>query len=215
MFKKSKIKFYSEKEEKINIISHKIGILFSIIALIFLTIKSIQYGETIAIVSSIIFGISLIILYTASTIYHSAKNEKVRMRLKVFDHSAIYALIAGTYTPFTLVVLNSKVGWIIFGISWGLAVIGITLKIFFTGRFQILSTVMYVLMGWIIVFAIKPLMMSLSSDGLLWLFIGGGCYTFGAVLYSIDKIKMNHAMFHILVLLGSVSHFIAVYFFVL
>ena len=215
MSKKPKIKFYSEKEEKINIISHKIGIIFSIIALILLTIKSIQHGGTTAIISSIIFGVSLIVLYTASTLYHSAKDEKVRMRLKVFDHSAIYALIAGTYTPFTLVVLNSKTGWIIFGISWGLAVTGITLKLFFTGRFKILSTVMYVLMGWIIFLVFKPLVASISYEGLLWLLIGGAFYTIGAVLYSISKIKMNHAMFHVLALLGSVSHFISYYFFVL
>jgi len=213
--KKANIKRYSKLEESINIISHKVGIIVSIIALVLLTVKAVQTGDVVKILCSITFGASLIALYTASTKYHSAKDEKRRLKLKVFDHSAIYLLIAGTYTPFTLVVLHSKVGWIIFASCWAFALIGIILKLFFTGRFSIVSTVMYVLMGWMIIFAIKPLIANLSSEGLQWLFIGGVSYTVGAVLYSISKIKMNHAMFHILALVGSICHIIAVYFYVL
>ncbi len=213
--KKAKIKHYSKLEESINILSHKVGIIISIVALILLTVKAVQTGDIVKILSSITFGAGLIALYTASTLYHSAKDEKRRLKLKVFDHSAIYLLIAGTYAPFTLVVLNSKVGWIVFASCWGFGLIGITLKLFFTGRFSIVSTVMYVLMGWMIIFAIKPLIVSLSAEGLQWLFIGGVSYTVGAILYSISKIKMNHAMFHVLALVGSICHIVCVYFYVL
>ncbi len=213
--KKAKIKQYSKLEESINILSHKIGIIVSIIALLLLTVKAAKTGDVVKIISSITFGSTLIALYTASTLYHSEKDEKRRLKLKVFDHSAIYLLIAGTYTPFTLVVLNSKVGWIVFASCWSFGLIGITLKLFFTGRFSIISTIMYVFMGWMIIFAINPLLDTLSSGGLTWLFAGGVSYTVGAVLYSISKIKMNHAMFHILALIGSICHIWAVYFYVL
>jgi hemolysin III len=155
------------------------------------------------------------ILYAASAFYHSARSPALRSRLNVADHASIYVLIAGTYTPFTLVTLNGVAGWVLFGISWGLALTGLILKLFFTGRYEIISTIMYVFMGWMIVFAIKPLMHHLPSKGLYWLFAGGISYTIGAVLYCIDKIKFNHAVFHILVLTGSFCHFMAVYFYVL
>jgi len=131
------------------------------------------------------------------------------------DHASIYVLIAGTYTPFTLVTLNGVTGWILFGISWGLAVSGIILKLFFTGQYNVLSTLMYIFMGWIIVFAIKPLVNNLSVEGLFWLVTGGVAYTIGAILYGIKKIKFNHSIFHVFVLLGSSCHFIAIYFYVL
>jgi len=124
-------------------------------------------------------------------------------------------LIAGTYTPFALVTLNGQAGWWIFGISWGLALSGIILKVFFTGRFQLASTLMYVFMGWIIIFAIRPLIANLSGEGLFWLLAGGVAYTLGAVLYSIRKISFNHAIFHVFVLIGSACHFVSVFYFVL
>jgi hemolysin III len=135
--------------------------------------------------------------------------------LKIIDHASIYVLIAGTYTPFTLVTLNGTIGWVIFGTSWGLALTGIILKLFFTGKYSQISTIMYVLMGWIIVFAIKPLFNNLPVEGLLWLFVGGLFYTIGAIVYSIKKINFNHAIFHIFVLSGSFSHFISVFLYVL
>ena len=141
--------------------------------------------------------------------------RKLRKRLKIFDHAAIYVLIAGTYTPFTLITLNGTIGWVIFGVSWGMALIGIILKFFFTGKYKSISTLMYILMGWMIVFAIKPLIDSLALEGLNWLIAGGVSYTIGAVLYSIEKIKFNHAIFHIIVLIGSFCHFISVFFYVL
>jgi hemolysin III len=206
---------YSPREEKLNIISHAIGFVLSIIALVLLLMRAMALGNIWHIISVSIFGLSLMILYAASTLYHSAKQQKLRKRLKIFDHSAIYVLIAGTYTPFTLITLNSTKGWVIFGISWGMALIGIILKLFFTGKYKFISTLLYILMGWMIVFAIKPLMDSLPLEGLHWLFAGGVAYTIGAILYSIKKIKFNHAIFHILVLMGSFCHFYSVLFYVL
>jgi hemolysin III len=209
------IKYYSPIEEKINIISHAVGFVLSIMALGFLVVRTSNHGDVWHIVSFSIFGASLIVLYAVSTIYHSTKKPELRCRLRILDHASIYILIAGTYTPFTLVTLQGTTGWVIFGVSWGLALCGIILKLFFTGRYRLLSTSMYVFMGWIIVFAIKPLIANLSSDGLFWLVAGGLAYTLGAILYSIKKIKFNHAVFHIFVLMGSICHFVSVYFYIL
>ncbi|MFK5894245.1 MAG: hemolysin III family protein [Pseudomonadota bacterium] len=211
----TKVKFYSPLEEKINIISHAFGLALSFIALILLMTNDAIYGNSLYLFSFGVFGISLIILYAASTFYHSAKDPKLRTRLRVVDHASIYVLIAGTYTPFTLITLNSQLGWNIFYASWSMAFIGIILKIFFTGKFNTLSTLMYILMGWIIVFAIDELLRNLSSDGLFWLITGGLSYTLGAILYAIKKIKFNHAIFHIFVLIGSFSHFLSVRFYIL
>lgn len=210
-----KIKYYSPIEEKINIISHAIGFILSIVALVLLVTHAILLGDVWQIVSFSIFGASLIILYAASTFYHSAKKSELRNRLKIMDHASIYVLIAGTYTPFTLVTLKGTIGWVLFGISWGLAVTGIILKLFFTGKYDLISTIMYVLIGWVIVFAIKPLIYNLTLEGLLWLFAGGISYTIGAIIYSIKKIKFNHAIFHMFVLFGSFCHFMSVFFYVL
>jgi len=212
--KEKKDNYYDSKEEKLNVITHGFGLLMSIIALFLLMKKAIDY-DTIYLVSFIIFGLSLIVLYAASTLFHSSKKEKLRNRFQIFDHAAIYVLIAGTYTPFTLLILDGWVGWTIFGVSWGLALVGIILKLFFTGKYDKASTFAYIFMGWLIVFAIKPLIENLSSEGLLWLFAGGVFYTVGAVLYSIKKIKYNHAIFHTFVLLGSFTHFMAVYYHIL
>lgn len=209
------IKHYSPGEEKTNIISHAIGLLLSVVALVLMVVRAGLHGNLLQLVSVSIFGVSLIALYAASTFYHSAQDPEQRARLRIIDHVTIYVLIAGTYSPLTLISLGGGVGWVIFGASWAMAVTGISLKVFFTGRFNLVSTLMYVFMGWIIVFAIKPLMDNMSSEGLFWLFAGGVAYTTGAVIYSIKKIPFNHAIFHLFVLLGSFCHFISVYFYVL
>jgi len=211
----NKITYYESKEEKLNVITHFIGLLLSIAALVLLVVYSSLYGTVKHIVSFAVFGASLIVLYAASTAYHYSKKPKLRNRLNIFDHASIYVLIAGTYTPFTLVVLKGWVGWTIFGISWGLAITGIILKLFYTGRYDKISTIAYVLMGWVIIFALKPLINNFSLEGLLWLLAGGIFYTVGAILYRFKNIEYNHAIFHIFVLLGSFSHFIAVFFYVL
>ncbi len=212
---KKPVKFYDQKEEKINIITHALGVVLSIVALVLLVVYAAKTGTVWHVVSFSIFGSSLILLYSASTIYHSSKNPKWREKLNIIDHSAIYVLIAGTYTPFCLVTLNGTIGWVIFGISWGIALVGIILKLFFTGKYERASTIAYVLMGWIIIFAIKPLVENLPQNGLIWLLLGGIFYTIGAVLYSFKNLKYNHAIFHVFVLLGSFSHFMAIFFYVL
>lgn len=206
--------FYNPKEEKINVVSHFVGLLLSVAALVLLVVKASLFGNAWHIVSYSIYGLSLIVLYLASTLYHNAKNPQKRAKLNIFDHAAIYVLIAGTYTPFTLVTLNGTVGWVLFGLTWGAALAGIVFKLFFFGKYDRLSTVMYVLMGWMVVFAMKPLLENLSVQGLFWLIMGGLFYTVGAVFYAQRKLKFNHAIFHIFVLLGSLSHFISIYFFV-
>jgi hemolysin III len=207
--------YYNSLEEKINIITHAIGLFASLIALILLIAKSNSMGNIWHVLSFTIFGISLIIVYTASTLYHSVKKLKLRKRLNIFDHASIYVLIAGTYTPFTLIALQGKVGWWIFGINWFLALTGIILKLFFTGKYDKLSTLVYILMGWIIILAIKPLINNLGYEGSLWLLFGGVSYTIGAIFYSIPRIKYNHAIFHVFVLLGSFAHFISIYCYVI
>ena len=201
---------YSDKEERLNIITHAFGLLLSVIGLPFLIFKSLNLNGFWKPTSLIIYGLSLIILYAASTFYHAAKDPHLRRKLNIFDHAAIYVLIAGTYTPFTILVLEGFLGWIIFGLTWMFALTGIILKLFYTGRFDKLSTALYLLMGWQIMFVINPLIERFSTEGLQLLFAGGVFYTIGAVLYSIKKLPYNHAIFHVFVLLGSVCHFFSV-----
>ena len=205
---------YSNLEEKLNVWSHAFGIFLSVIALVLLIIKAVEKENVWMMISFPIFGISLILLYLASTLYHSAKNPSKRFKLKIFDHAAIYVLIAGSYTPFTLVSMNGETGWLIFSIVWILAFTGIILKLFFTGRFKLLSTAMYVLMGWLIVFYFKDLTANLHERGVFFLILGGLLYTIGAVLYRIKKIKFNHAIFHVFVLGGSFCHFLSIYLYI-
>jgi len=214
MEKKTNIQFYSPTEEKLNIWSHAFGIFLSIIALVLLIIKAVQQDNIWMMISFPIFGVSLILLYLASTLYHASKEPQKRFKLKVFDHAAIYVLIAGSYTPFTLVSLNGETGWLIFSMVWVMAFTGIILKLFFTGRFKIVSTAMYVLMGWLIVFYFQYLTASLHEKGVFYLILGGVLYTIGAILYSIKKIKFNHAIFHFFVLAGSFCHFLSIYLYV-
>lgn len=202
---------YSEKEERLNVLTHGFGLLLSLFAFPFLVVKSFSFSGFWHITSFVIYGLSLIILYTASTFYHSAKNPKKRRRLNIFDHAAIYVLIAGSYSPFLLAGLQSKTGWYMFLFVWIFALTGVILKLFFTGKYDKLSTAMYLVMGWQILFVIKPMIKSLPEISLYGIVLGGIFYTVGAILYSIEKIKYNHAIFHVFVLLGSLSHFIAIY----
>ena len=203
---------YSKKEEKLNIITHAIGLLLSIIAFPLLLMKSFDYEGFSKSLSLLIYGFSLIVLYAASTFYHAANEPNLRRKLNILDHAAIYVLIAGSYTPFTIIVLKGTLGWLILGFTWSFAIAGIVMKFFYTGRFEKLSTVLYVLMGWQIIFAIKPLSDNLSNEGVQLLFYGGLFYTIGALFYSLNKIQYNHAIFHVFVVLGSFCHFLTVYF---
>lgn len=207
-------KFYPPLEEKFNIGSHAIGLILSLMAVSMLFFKSIEMGAWVYGIAYVVFGLSLVALYTASTVYHSAKLPAQRNKLRVVDHAAIYVLIAGTYTPYMLLTLPGTLGYSILAAAWSMALVGIILKIFYTGHFVVLSTALYVLMGWAIVFAIKPLASNLPPEGLFWLMAGGVSYTLGAILYAIKQIPFNHAIFHLFVLLGSISHFISIYFYV-
>ncbi len=206
---------YSPAEETANIVSHAAGLVLSLLGMTALLRLTVGRSSQIELISFVIFGASLILSYGTSTLYHACKNLTLRSRLRILDHASIYLLIAGTYTPFTLITLRGSTGWILFGISWAMALIGITIKLFYTGRYRLLSTAMYIFMGWIIIFAIRPLIANLPLPGLVWLLAGGLSYTLGGVLYAITSLPFNHAAFHVLTLSGSVCHFIAVYFYVL
>lgn len=210
-----KPKYYPPAEEKLNILSHGLGFVLSILALVLLIVKAIRFGGQEHLVSFSIFGASMVLLYAASTFYHSAKAHRLRIRLNIIDHAAIYILIAGTYTPYALVTLNGSNGLTILWIIWGMAIAGVILKLFYAGRFQLLSTIMYVAMGWLIIFAINPLIDNLSTAGLWWLIGGGISYTIGAILFMQNRLPYNHAIFHIFVLLGTFAHFISIYFYIL
>jgi len=205
--------YYSHKEEALNVLTHLIGLVLSIAGLALLIVFSSIYGNVWHIVSFTIFGSSMVVLYLASTLYHAARKKNLRKKLNVFDHAAIYILIAGTYTPYCLVVLNGALGWTLFGLTWGIALIGTVLKIFYTGRYDKLSTFSYILMGWVAVIAAKSLFNNLQTEALVYLLLGGVSYTLGAVIYAFRKIPYNHAIFHVLVLIGSGLHFVSVFFY--
>ncbi|AEX84999.1 channel protein, hemolysin III family [Marinitoga piezophila KA3] len=213
--KNTEYKEYTLGEEIANAITHGVGIIFSLVALIILIIFSAKTNNFLKTLSVAIYGSTLLLLYTASTVYHSIQKPRIKKFLKIIDHSSIYLLIAGTYTPFTLVTLNGKIGWTLFITIWSLAIVGIILKIFFVKKFRILSTIFYLMMGWLVVVAIKPLVANLPYGGLMWLVIGGLAYTIGAVFYIWKKLPYGHMIWHLFVLAGSVAHFIAVFFYVL
>lgn len=202
---------YTIGEEIANSITHGLGVLFGITGLVILIVFSSFTDNVMKIVSCAIYGTSLIILYLASTLYHSIQHLKTKQILEIIDHSAIYILIAGTYTPFTLVALKGKIGWIIFGIVWTLSIIGIVLKVFFVKKFMILSTMIYILLGWFIVFAFKPLLASVNQLTIWLLITGGISYTLGSVFYIWRRLKYGHMIWHLFVLLGSILHFFAVF----
>ncbi|KUK15195.1 MAG: Channel protein, hemolysin III family [Petrotoga mobilis] len=209
------IEKFTTGEEIANAVIHGIGTLLSIVALVLLIVFSAINGKPWSIFSSVIYGLSLIILYLSSTLYHSFQRKKIKDLFEIFDHSAIYILIAGTYTPFALVTLNGSLGWFIFSVVWVLAAIGIIFKIFFVKRFRILSTILYIAMGWLVVFAMEPLVSNLDFWGLFWLVIGGILYTVGTIFYVWRKIPYHHALWHLIVLAGSICHFFSVFFYVI
>ncbi|MFT3753072.1 MAG: hemolysin III family protein [Paludibacter sp.] len=208
---------YTAKEERANTYSHAIGVLFGVIAGAILIPKAIASHNPWAIVSDIVFIISLTLMYLSSTLYHADKNRQTKSIRRKFDHAAIYAQIAGSYTPFTLIVLreNGAWGWSLFGVIWTAAAIGISLSLMKLKNGSKLETVCYVAMGWVVVIAFKPLIDALNASNsisvLYWLIGGGLFYTVGAVLYSFKKIQYMHAIWHLFVLGGSICHVIAIW----
>ncbi|MCK8827471.1 hemolysin III family protein [Natroniella acetigena] len=201
---------FTRSEEITNAILHGVGLGLAIAALVVLVVLANIYGDIWYQVSFAIYGSTLVILYLSSTLYHSFAEGKVKDIFQILDHAAIYLLIAGTYTPITLIPLRGFLGWLIFGIVWGIAVIGIIFKIFWVKKFVILSTVLYLIMGWLIVVAIRPLAQALNRASLTLLITGGVLYTAGTVFYVWRKLKYHHAIWHLFVLAGSIFHFFAI-----
>lgn len=201
---------FTKKEEVANSITHGFGVIFSITALIFLIISASVQGNVWHITNFTIYGSTMVLLYTASTLVHSFPPGKVKHIFDIFDHSAIYFFIAGTYTPFLLIAIKGAVGWTLFGIVWGLAVCGTIFKVFFVKRFLHLSTILYVLIGWMIVFAWNPLVASIPTYAVICLVIGGVIYSIGAIFYVWRGFLYHHAVWHLFVILGSIMHFVAV-----
>lgn len=200
--------------ERMNSITHLLGVVLAIVGLIFLLVRTALTGDPWKIVSCSIYGGTLVTLYTSSTLYHSIKGASKRVFQK-FDHSAIYLLIAGSYTPFTLVTLRGSWGWSLFAVVWGLAVIGILQDILFAKRRGILSVIIYLLMGWIAMVAIRPLSRALPGAGMILLVAGGLFYTIGVVFYALDKkIIHSHGIWHLFVLAGSACHFFTIFLYV-
>ena len=198
------------REELANAWTHGVGAAAALAGGGILITLAALHGDGWQLVSAIVFGVSLLLLYTASTLYHAIQHPVVKGRLKVFDHCAIYLLIAGTYTPFTLIGLRGPWGWGLFTAIWGLAVAGVIFKLFYTGRFKLLSTAIYIAMGWLIIVAIKPLLAALDGWTLGWLLAGGLAYTLGTVFYHRPNLRYSHAIWHLFVIAGSVGHFVAV-----
>lgn len=205
---------YEVRNEVFSAITHGIGFGLSVAGLILLIIRAVSLHSPVRIVTFTIYGSCLILLYLFSTLYHSLIFTKARHVFQIFDHSSIFILIAGTYTPYTLVALGGWQGWTMFGIIWGLALLGILYKIFVVGKHPIFETLLYILMGWIVVLASRPLAASIGNTG-LWLLVAGGiAYTFGALLYSMRGIKYIHVIWHVFVMLGSFLMFLSVYLYV-
>ncbi|QQP95890.1 PAQR family membrane homeostasis protein TrhA [Lysobacter enzymogenes] len=201
---------HSIREEIANALTHGLGATAALAGGSVMITLAALYGDGWQLGSAIVFGISLLLLYIASTLYHAIQHPVAKGRLKVFDHCAIYLLIAGTYTPFTLIGLRGSWGWGLFAAIWGLAAAGIVFKLFYTGRFKLLSTAIYIAMGWLVLVAIKPLLNALDAWTLGWLLAGGLCYTLGTVFYHRPQLRYSHAIWHLFVIGGSVCHYVAV-----
>ena len=203
------------REEVANSVTHGLGLLASIVGSVVLIFLAAERGEAWHVVSAAVYGSTLVALYGASTLYHALKGTRAKDVLRLLDHCAIYLLIAGTYTPITLVSLRGEWGWTLFGAVWTLAVAGIFFKIFATGRFGYLSTVAYVLMGWICILALKPILLLLSPGAIALLLAGGLSYTAGTLFYQWERIPYSHAVWHLFVIAGSACHYLAIALYVL
>jgi hemolysin III len=201
-------------EERLNALTHGVGALMGIAALVLLVIFNTDKTDW-SLFSVVVYGLSIIILFSSSTLYHAVQSEKQKHYFRIIDHISIYLLIAGTYTPVALIALEQSKGWPIFWVVWGIALLGLVLKIFFTGRFEVFSVMLYLIMGWLIVMDFSYLSDYIGSNGTLLLFAGGLFYTLGIVFYAINKIPYNHVIWHLFVLGGAICHFLLVFFYVI
>ncbi len=198
------------KEEIFNSITHGVGVLLSIAALVILVVLAVGKGNTWHVVSFSIFGSTMVLLYLASTLYHSFTKERIKNLFARFDHAAIFLLIAGTYTPFLLTILRGTLGWTLFGIIWGVAIAGVVIRSIYLTRFRKLMVALYVGMGWMFVVAVGPLIKNLPQISIIFLFLGGIFYSVGVVFYMWRNLKYGHGIWHLFVLAGSIMHFFAV-----
>jgi hemolysin III len=196
-----------------NSVTHGVGAALALAGAIVLVITAIG-GSAWQVVTCSVFGATLVLVYVCSTLYHSLVRTRARHVLRIIDHAAIYLLIAGTYTPFVLVPLHGRLGWLLFGIVWSLAILGIIFKTLALGRFAVASVVVYLGMGWLVVFAMRPLLHALTWHGIVWIAAGGLFYTAGIVFYAFDRLSYFHASWHLFVLAGSTCHYFAVLFYV-
>ncbi|MGY0692221.1 PAQR family membrane homeostasis protein TrhA [Virgibacillus sp. FSP13] len=206
---------YTKQEEIAHAVTHGIGVLLSIAGLVLLIVNASLNGSPWQIVSVTIFGVTMLFMYATSTIVHSLPDGKWKDIFQIFDHSSIYLFIAGTYTPLLLVHLRSEIGWILFGTVWGIAILGIIFKIFFVKKFLVLSTLFYILMGWLIVLVWGPLTAIMDENGILLLIVGGLFYTVGAIFYVWRSFPYHHAVWHLFVIAGSAFHFFSIFYYVI
>jgi hemolysin III len=206
---------YTVAEEVAHAITHGLGLLLGIAALVLLTVYAALYGTAWHVVSCSVYGVSLVVLYAASTFYHTLPASRAKRVFRVLDHAAIYVLIAGTYTPFTLVNLRGGWGWALFGVVWGLAAVGVVLEAVARDRLRIVSVALYVGLGWLVALAVKPLLAAVEPGGVLLLVLGGVAYTGGVGFYAWRRLPYHHAVWHVFVLAGSLSHFFAVFYYVI
>lgn len=207
------MKIQSYFEERLNALTHAIGAVLGIVALVLMIIYNSNKTDY-SLFSVIVYGLSIIVLFSASTLYHSVKDEGKKHYFRIIDHVSIYFLIAGTYTPVLLITLNESLGWTLFYVVWGIAAFGVILKLFFTGKFEVFSTLLYLVMGWLIIFDFSNLS-NIFGDGILFLFAGGLAYTVGIVFYAIHRIPYNHVIWHLFVLAGAIFHFFMIFFYVI
>lgn len=202
---------YSNEEELANRLTHGLAAILSVIGLVVLVAAAARTGDPYRIVSTAIFSSCLSVFYVISTLYHTIRNPRVRYVFRILDHAGIYLVIAGSYTPFTLVSLRQGSGWVLFGVVWGLAVAGAIFKSFMTHRLAFLAPVFYIALGWLIVSDLEGLLTMAPSKGVLWLLAGGLFYTAGIVFYAIDRILYNHAIWHVFVIAGSLCHYLSIF----
>lgn len=202
-------------EEIANSITCGVGLCLSIAGLVILVVLASTHGDAFRVVSFSIYGASLILLYLTSMLYHALQCRRAKHVFEIMDHSAVYILIAGTYTPFTLVTLKGAWGWSLFGVVWGLALFGIVFKSFHVKKFKAFSNIVYLAMGWLVVIAIQPMIKALPFGAIAWLLAGGLLYSFGVLFYARERLPFGHAVWHLFVLGGSLCHFFSIFFYVL
>ncbi|MET3681974.1 hemolysin III [Alkalibacillus flavidus] len=205
---------FTPKEEKINAWTHGLGAVLSLAGLVILIVLASLHGNVWQVVSVTIYGASMLIMYLSSTIVHSLKAGRAKDFFLFLDHSSIYLFIAGTYTPIFLVLLRGPIGWTLFGVIWGVAILGIIFKIFFVHRFMVVSTLIYIVLGWFIVFVWEPLAAAMDVTGLVYLIVGGILYSVGSIFYMWRGFPYHHAVWHLFVIGGSAFHFFAILFYI-